>query len=142
MEDFPACKKNTPATIRFVYCPGYGEPDLIASDHSNTWPYWRIFVSCIHGHPQHGFDRVEKGTTPDLNTRLQNKISVLEGLRDRGVWLMDASVVALYPKSRLRSPESTASKIIKRCWKSYASKIIRKISPDRITVIGNGARPS
>lgn len=128
-----ACPRNY---VKFVYCLGYGESDLVPSDNSRTWQFWRVFVSCLHGDSQPDFGKVEKGVTKPFEMRLFNKISVLENLRKRGVWLMDASVMAIYSKNRANMSCKLKSQIINKCWKYHTANIIDAIRPERIIVIG------
>ncbi|MBE0555963.1 MAG: hypothetical protein IH628_01915, partial [Proteobacteria bacterium] len=86
---------------RFVYCLGYGEKDL-TNDHlhprwDGTPQFWKILFACEN--------RIEKfdDVSPILcrtpfPKRLRNKIDLLKRLYARGVWLVDASIYAVYGK--------------------------------------------
>lgn len=124
--------------VKLVYCLGYGERQLVNLDrNSGTWPFWRIFTSCVNQNPFEEFGKVEIGKTPNFNQRLYNKISLLEKLKENGVWLLDASIVALY-KNNDSKQKKKMKEIIQICWDQYISQIINEISPEKIIVIGRG----
>ncbi len=122
--------------VKLVYCLGYGEGKLAnPNDNSRTWQFWRIFTSCVSQNPSSKFGKLEKGETPDFYQRLCNKISVLEQLKENGIWLVDASIVALYIKNVKPDPK-IINGIIKICWNQYISQIIYENKPEKIIVIG------
>lgn len=117
---------------RFVYCLGYGESDLLENRMSNlenrgTPDYWKIFSACA------GKDKREvlKTKTLEINERFRNKINLLEELKERGIWLLDASIVAVNKTKKI----PTKCAIIKSCWESYLKKTIQDAMPERIIVI-------
>jgi len=125
--------------VKLVYCLGYGEGRLTGLvDNSRTWQFWRIFTSCMNENPSSKFGKLEKGNTPNFNERLCNKIAILQKLKESGVWLLDASIVALYLKNGDKPNNNIMSEIIKICWKQYISQIIHKTKPEKIIVIGKG----
>lgn len=88
---------------KFVYCLGYGEKDLTRNPshpkRDGAPDYWKMFYSCdnnIKGNSD--FDPILKTKTKTYKYRIQNKIKLLKNLKKNGVWLVDASIVALYPK--------------------------------------------
>lgn len=123
--------------VKIVYCLGYGEGKLTGLvDNSRTWQFWRIFTSCVNENPSSKFGKLEKGDTPNFNERLCNKIACLQKLKESGVWLLDASIVALYLKNGDKLNNNIMSEIIKICWKQYISQIIHETKPEKIIVIG------
>jgi hypothetical protein len=88
--------------VRFVYCLGYGEDELLTkwrTDRKNTGTpqYWKIFSSCVAENENDlGFHAILKTKTPSSIQRLRNKIEVLQEMKEKGMWLSDASIVGLY----------------------------------------------
>jgi hypothetical protein len=125
--------------VRFVYCLGYGENELLSrrlEDNSGTPQYWKILSSCVaKSLDDLGFHRVTKRETPSFLQRLRNKVDVLQEMKKRGVWLLDASVVGIY---RAISDSETKEKIIRICWDEHVKDIILESRPKHILVIGKG----
>src|SRR5690606_28815605 len=88
------------AFARLVYCLGYGERDLVQGRAHPNWgspQFWKLLAAGLG--PALGARVVER-TEPDLLTRIAAKLRVLEALKARGVWLLDACPVALYAASQ------------------------------------------
>lgn len=125
--------------VRFVYCLGYGENELLSrrlEDNPGTPQYWKIFSSCVANSLNDlGFPRVTKKGTPSFLQRLRNKVGVLQEMKRRGVWLLDASIIGIY---RAIDNQETKEKIIRVCWDEYLKDIILESRPKHIIVIGKG----
>ena len=120
--------------VRFVYCLGYGENDLLTEKikkNQGTWQFWKIFSRCI------GEDEAEvlKYGTPNFERRLRNKVQVLRKMQDRGIWLLDASIVGLY-KSGIKKDKEIFNGIMSESWLSYVQKVTSDVHPKHIVVIG------
>ena len=128
--------------VRFVYCLGYGEDKILTrrrTDRKNTGTpqYWKIFSSCVAEDEENlGFNRVLKTGTPSLLLRLRNKVDVLRKMKERGIWLVDASIVGLYGSGRKN--KMITEKIIEICWKNQIADIILEVTPKHIIIIGKG----
>lgn len=128
--------------VRFVYCLGYGENQLLTrrrTDRRNagTPQYWKIFSSCVAENEDNlGFGQILKTRTRSFIRRLQNKVHVLQKMRKKGVWLLDASIVGLYG-SGTKDPD-TMETIIVLCWKNHVADMISEASPKHIIIIGKG----
>ena len=126
--------------VRFVYCLGYGENELLnraIKSNSGTWQFWRIFSSCV------GEDemKVLKMGTSNLEQRLRNKTNVLRKMRNKGVWLLDSSIVGLTKIKRDETltktkKDAVISKIIRECWDNHLEKMIQTANPKHVIVIG------
>jgi hypothetical protein len=93
--------------VRFVYCLAYGESELTfpkAAHVSNagTPLYWDIFGRVAFRDPQ---PRREDGA--DFKDRMRWKIDTLRELYRMGIWLLDASVHAIYRRGQGRLPPHT-----------------------------------
>jgi len=126
---------------KFVYCLAYGENSLTeGSDHpaiDGTPQFWKIFFSCVNEiESNESFASVLKSYTP-TSARIRNKIDLLKTLRDRGVWLVDASVMALYDKGRKPSTK-VMDQAIQTSWLGYTQEVIREANPSHVIVVGKG----
>ena len=90
--------------VRFVYCLGNGENEVLNLNipkNTGTPEFWKIFYSCCNKiNSREDFKSILKSKT-EFDIRMKNKIKLLNSLKDRGIWLLDASIIALYiPKNR------------------------------------------
>ena len=81
--------------------------------------------------------KVLKKGTPSFTERLQNKVSILRQMKEKGIWLLDSSIVGLYGNEAKNDPYACA-KIIDICWNTCIEKIIEEAQPKFIIVIGKG----
>ncbi len=129
--------------VRFVYCMAYGENDALL-DYSKTGKnfgtpqYWKLFYSCCNAisGPEY-FAPILKTKTPTYD-RLSNKLSLLQELKRRGVWLMDASIIGLYNPLAKKPPPAAFDFVLRCCWRYYVGRMILKSAPRHIVVIGKG----
>lgn len=128
--------------VRLVYCLGYGEPDFVGhnvSENNGTWQFWKIFASCLAPPSSPTtFRPVLKGGNPDYKSRIYSKAAVLNGLRKKGVWLLDASILALYSPGGKKPDSSTREKILLTCWDEYIGYLMDESKPEKLIVIGKG----
>jgi hypothetical protein len=126
--------------VRFVYCLGYGEDELPTkwrTDRKNTGTpqYWKIFSSCVAENENDlGFHAILKTKTPSSIQRLRNKIKVLQEMKEKGIWLSDASIVGLYGSGKKN--QNFIETILEICWKNHIANTILESNPRRIIVIG------
>jgi len=127
--------------VRFVYCLGYGENKLLTrrTDRKNTgtWQFWKIFSYCVAENENDlGFRRVLKTKTPSFISRLHNKVAVLRKMKEKGIWLLDASIVGLYGSGKKN--HIVIEKILDICWKNHIANEILESNPKHIIIIGKG----
>ena len=128
--------------VRFVYCLGYGEDEVLTKrrkDRKNmgTPQYWKIFSSCIAENENDlGFDAILKTKTPSLVQRLCNKVKVLQTMKEKGIWLLDASIVGLYGSGKKN--RKFIERLLEICWRNHIADIILECNPKHIIVIGKG----
>ncbi len=120
-------KKYPRDFVRFVYCLGYGENELLTEpieNNSGTPQFWKIFFSCCNKISSNSdFKPILKKGTKSFDERLKNKIKLLGKLRENGIWLVDASVAGLYSKSK-RFSQKTKREIISLCWDNYTKPLL------------------
>ena len=124
--------------VRLVYCLGYGENHLLDrpiadSKNSGTPQFWKIFYSCINRVSTHTDFISILSTTPPFE-HIVNKLALLRRLKESGVWLLDASLAALYPKP---SP-TIVTRCLRTSWDAYVGQVVRTAKPMRIVCIGIG----
>lgn len=128
------CPKNY---VKLVYCLGYGERNFSGvNSKSGTPPFWKIFVSCTQENFNSEFKKILLGKTKNQNQRLRNKICLLESLKEKGIWLLDASIVAI--NDTFKPSPKIKKEILKISWEQYISKVIKEIQPEKIMVVGKG----
>jgi hypothetical protein len=123
---------------KFVYCLAYGENNLTRNplhpDGDGTPQYWKVFYSCVnHLTGIDDFGPVQS-VTP-FAQRLNNKIAILKAMQERGIWLLDSSIIALYDNGRIYDG-NTDKKVIKTSWDCYTGDVIKNAKPKHIICIG------
>ncbi len=123
---------------RFVYCLGYGEKSLtkipLHPRRDGTPQFWKIFFSCLNPISSTADFAPILASTP-YQQRIQNKIRLLKALKANGIWLVDASIVALYrdgrkPKNMLQA--------LQESWQSYTRGVVVSSNPEHVICIGKG----
>jgi hypothetical protein len=123
---------------RFVYCLGYGEKTLRGSDlhpsRDGTPQFWKILFSCCNAisSPTDFYPILRKTPTKQ---RISNKIRILKQLKEQGIWLVDASIVALYKDSKKIPFMFNA---LNESWQSYTREVVIAAKPEHVICIGKG----
>lgn len=122
--------------VRLVYCLGYGETELLSNppdEFSNpgTPTYWDIFGRVSFRCPQ---PRHEDGAS--LADRMRWKVDSLQELHHMGIWLLDASVHAIYRRNKIRLPRPVQEKLHRQWWNGYGKSIIDLCDSPNVWVIG------
>jgi hypothetical protein len=123
-----------------VYCLGYGEKDLTNEPHhprrDGTPQFWKIFNACDNPIENlEDFRPVRRETS--YPQRLRNKINLLKNLRAKGIWLVDASIVAVYGNGEGFSMRSRAE-VLRMSWESYTREVVTTAYPERVICVGKG----
>jgi hypothetical protein len=122
---------------RFVYCLGGGEPQIVSPSvrpNVGAAQYWKLLHDALHG-PNHPHSGLLKSGEPDSQRRLENKLSLLHGLRTAGIWLVDASISALYRGGK-RVAGQPYTAVLRTCWDCYVGEVVRSSAPMAVIVIG------
>lgn len=135
---FPKLEKCPANYVRLVYCLGYGEQCLAnVNTNKGTPQFWKIFAACVNQNVTIEAEKILLSKTLNFYQRLNNKIMLLEKLKEKGIWLLDASIVALYQDNVKPSPK-TMKEIIESSWEHYISNVIHENHPEKIIIIGKG----
>ena len=94
--------------VRFVYCLDYEAPQ-----------YWTLFHDAMH-----------EPTRTRITLSRDEKLHLLSEMKDAGIWLVDASVTALYrPRDGcLVKSESKYKNLLQGCWEAHVRYVMRYIS--------------
>lgn len=104
--------------VRFIYCLNYG----------GTRQFWRIFYSALNF--------VESNKKFRETNEFNNKLKILYQMKERGIWLVDASICGLYIPGG-KKPNSTKIKKALDCsWNGYVKNVIESSNPEKMVVIG------
>ena len=122
--------------VRMVYCLGYGERNLLQGPVQGNFgspQFWKLLAACVD---EGLVPRVVERSEPDFLARLTAKLAVLEALRARGVWLMDACPVALYAASQPKPKMDVLAQALEIAWHAYTREAIRAAAPRAVMVVG------
>ena len=120
--------------VRLIYCIAYGEPRLVTNGKPDvavggTPDFWNIFGKCARmgGHPE-----------PDDSfvNRIQWKLRTLRTLYKSGVWLLDASVHAIYRRFNQRLAPEAAAILHRQWWENYGQWLLGTLDDPAVFVIG------
>lgn len=147
--ELKAMRGNPPVTgrslnstfARFVYCLGYGEGEFagpLLPSTAGTPQFWKLFASCVGSPAASTFAPLLKSRNPSFASRLRVKVSVLEQMLMLGVWLVDASPIALCSPGGSRLHQSDYRRVLMCSWRNYVATLIRDAKPHSIVVIGKG----
>jgi len=132
--------------IRHIYCLGYGEPKLLNRPiqdpkNSGSWQFWKVLYSCVNRvHAKEDFGPMQYCTR--FPERIRNKLALLRRLQKKGVWLVDASLAALYFPGRPKPKPPIVQECIQTSWDMYVGQVIRTAKPSHIVCVGKGVAQS
>lgn len=137
----PLLKEGAPMPpscfVGLVYCLGYGEPELLLGCHDdrlrrrNTVQFWNLFGKITDRNRQ-----PTKSAGSSLEERLAWKIETLRALYRCGIWLMDASLHAIYAPGANRLDLQIKSELHRQWWKGYGQRVIDGLCNPDVWVIG------
>jgi len=122
--------------VRLVYCLAYGESELLASPlpqlgNTGTPLYWDIFgrvsFRCPQPRREYGFE---------FHDRMRWKVDTLRELYRMGIWLLDASVHAIYRRNRHRLPDHVQQTLHEQWWTGYGRFLVKDSKFPKVWVIG------
>ena len=123
--------------VRHIYCPAYGEPALapglvpaLAAGNAGTPQYWRLFAALD------GTAAPTRAAWPDPAARLAAKAALLRRLRARGIWLADASLVAVAGPGGAREAARSHAAAIRASWEHWHAARLPALAPAHVVVIG------
>ena len=122
--------------VRLVYCLAYGESELLSRQRPHisnpgTLSYWDIFGRVAFRSPQ---PRREDGA--EFKDRMRWKVDTLRALYKMGIWLLDASVHAIYLRNKVRLPLAIQQELHKQWWEGYGRFLMRDCESSKVWVIG------
>ena len=131
--------------VRHIYCAGYGEPELLegplgpgARPRGGTPQFWRL-MAAAEGADCPAWPAIARGAGTGAPPRLAAKAALLHRLRERGVWLTDASLTALaVPSVRRHGGAALDALALRESWRLYHAALLRALAPSHVAVIGLG----
>ncbi len=128
---------------RLVYCLGYGEPALCSprspTGNAGTWQYWDLLGAAASACNREVSPSMPRRAMSDLRARLEWKLRVLATLREAGIWLEDASVIALYsPGGRRLTSGAAYDQIVRTSFANFVWPSVARDAPEQIWIIGRG----
>ena len=131
--------------VRHIYCAGYGEPELLegplgpaARPKGGTPQFWRL-MAAAEGADCPAWPAISRGAGAGTPARLAAKAALLHRLRARGVWLTDASLVALaVPSVRRHGGAALDALALRESWRLYHGELLPVLAPAHVVVIGLG----
>lgn len=121
--------------VRLIYCLGYGESEICSPKpvkNSGTPQFWNIFGQIAFGEPQPPKNR------STLRDRLGWKVSVLDELQRRGIWLQDASPLGVYLGGGARLNSQYYKRLLQQGYNRYVWPMVASDDPHQVWVIGKG----
>lgn len=122
--------------VRHLYCAGYGEPELLrggtgATPLGGTPHYWQLMAIAA---AVSWADVRRTGTA--TGARMVAKAALLARLREAGVWLTDASLLALARPGGERCGAAQIRLALRESWRRYHADRLPALSPALVLVIG------
>jgi hypothetical protein len=127
--------------VRLVYCLGYGENEALdrpitTPPNSGTPQFWRIFSACAAADGKSAIPTLSRSMPPHV--RLAAKLDLLMRLKELGVWLLDASPVALYTPGGLKPTPRTIRRCVEVGYERHVRRVLEEAAPATIICIGRG----
>jgi hypothetical protein len=122
--------------VRLLYCLGYGERDLCdghLQGNAGSPQFWKLVTG---GLDEARSASVVERSEPDFMRRLTAKLRVLEELKARGVWLLDACPLALYAASQPKPRMAMLAQAMELAWPAYTRAAIREAAPRAVMIVG------
>jgi len=118
----------------FVYCLGYGEKQILIdktqSKNGGTRQFWQLFnTTCENKY------KVLAKSERNVQLRVLEKIALLKEMKNKGIWLLDCSFLAVYNEGDKPSKKEM-DKILSYSFNHYCLPIIKEEKPDKVIVIG------
>jgi hypothetical protein len=123
---------------RFVYCLGCGEPQLVSPcverNRTNiSLQFWKLLHDTVCG-PTVPYTWL---TEKNCQERVGNKFDLLRKMRAAGVWLVDASITALFRKlEKLEKVKKDYRSVLKACWTSHVREVLYGCEPSAVVIVG------
>jgi len=135
--------------VRLVYCLGYGESGILDDNaplngrNGGTPQFWQVFYSCLHRVTSNADSGdIQVSRTRDIRDRIANKLKLLLELRAHGIWLVDASIAALYRQGKPKPPHWVREQVLRKSWDGHVRSVLQEASPEAVLCIGLGVARS
>jgi hypothetical protein len=130
----PIAQDTPPEFARIIYCLGYGEPELLSGTtkrrNAGTRQFWDLFGRLA------GTGKQPRRRDRAFTERLNWKIQTLQTLQQKGVWVLDASLHAMYAPGGKRIPNSLKFALHQLWWNTYGSYLLVQMPTTKVWIIG------
>jgi len=116
--------------VNFFYCLAYGERRIVNSEYGGSPQFWKLF-NVLDGNNY----SVLKKDNKQYEHRINHKKLLLQSLKEKGVWLLDASIIGIYA-NRDKPEKNSYKAILKTSFSGFCIKIIEDLQPQNIVIIG------
>lgn len=135
-DKLPPKTQETPSEfVRIIYCLGYGEPELLngktTQRNAGTRQFWDLFGRLANTGKQ-----PRRSEHNSLDQRLQWKVDTLTRLQHRGIWVLDASLHAMYAPGGKRIPNRLKFALHQLWWNHYGSDLLSQFRGAKVWIIG------
>ena len=135
-DKLPPAAQHTPTDfVRIIYCLGYGEPELLSGKteqrNAGTRQFWDLFGKLAATDKQ-----PRKSMGASLQGRSQWKLDTLSKLQQKGVWVLDASLHAMYAPGGKRVPNHLKFALHQLWWENYGADLLSKFPQAQTWIIG------
>ena len=128
--------KGTRRFLRVVTNIGYGEPDAMTGgcgENKGSHQYWRLLAMCAYGYDfvsENGDfkNQILSSGEPNVGKRVRNKLSILNELKKKGIWLLDAAFFGWYLQQDQCYTLSSVSNEIQRAAKDRPPKKLKDVA--------------
>jgi len=124
-------KDSPPNFVKLVYCLGYGEPSLLfkpnlIENNAGTRQYVDLF------------EKLSNFNEVGYSTNMEHKVAVLRAFKEKGLWLLDASVHACYLGKDERLSNKAVRNVVGHSWEKYVRPVIdyTSVDPSNVWVVG------
>jgi len=139
LEDFqnifespPSILPNYPKNyVRFIYCINYGASNTGQRNSHNKWgtpQFWKIFFSTLK--------HITKNSDFSPTKSFDNKLKILKEMKEKGIWLVDASISGLYVPGGSKPNSKKVKEAILCSWEGFVKNVIEECQPEKLIIIG------
>lgn len=117
--------------VRFIYCLNYGSEVVgkrIKHNKGGTPQFWKIFFSSLHC--------VKNNTDFEPTRKFEEKLKILWEMKERGIWLVDASICGLYIPGGSKPNQKKVEEAVLCSWNGIVKHVVEECQPERLVVIG------
>ena len=117
--------------VRFIYCINYGANSTGQRNSRNKWgtpQFWKIFYSTLN--------HITKNSDFGPTKNFDYKLKILKEMKEKGIWLVDASISGLYIPGGSKPKPKILKESIACSWEGFVKNVVEECLPEKLIVIG------